>query len=235
VPAPSPPGSGTPRAGRVPLDVLRSDLVLALTGLAVDQRDAVRGGPGLPGGRTGPPSASGACHRDARQNRHAAAATRPGTRPGCDPAGSGVHHDPHVAGSIKSGFYDWRSRPESATARRREGLKLLISGRSTIPKGRTVPEDRRAAGPPGRGRRHRAGRAADGPAGPGSARNLRMQGILVACQPRPWRPSTSEQGAAGPIPDLVNRDFSAGAPGAKMVGDITYTPALGGVSLSDGH
>jgi len=26
----------------------------------------------------------------------------------------------------KSGFYEWRSRPESATARRREELKLLI-------------------------------------------------------------------------------------------------------------
>ena len=28
--------------------------------------------------------------------------------------------------------------------------------------------------------------------------------------------------AAGPIPDLVNRDFSAEKPGEKMVGDITY-------------
>ena len=45
---------------------------------------------------------------------------------------------------------------------------------------------------------------------------------LVACQPRPWRPSTTEQGAAGPIPNLVNRDFSADEPGQKMVGDITY-------------
>ena len=49
-----------------------------------------------------------------------------------------------------------------------------------------------------------------------------MRGLgLVACQPRPWR-QTTEQGAAGPIPDLVNRDFSSGVPGAKMVGDITY-------------
>src|SRR5207237_7545556 len=45
---------------------------------------------------------------------------------------------------------------------------------------------------------------------------------LVACQPRPWRPATTIQGAAGPIPDLVNRDFSATVPGEKMVGDITY-------------
>ncbi len=45
---------------------------------------------------------------------------------------------------------------------------------------------------------------------------------LVACQPRPGRPSTTEQGAAGPVPDLVDRDFSAAAPGVKMVGDVTY-------------
>jgi len=26
---------------------------------------------------------------------------------------------------------------------------------------------------------------------------------LVACQPRPWRPSTTSQGAAGPIPNAI--------------------------------
>ncbi len=51
---------------------------------------------------------------------------------------------------------------------------------------------------------------------------------LVACQPRPWRPSTTRQGEAGRIPDLVNRDFPAAAPGEKMVGDITYIPAWQG-------
>ena len=40
--------------------------------------------------------------------------------------------------------------------------------------------------------------------------------------------SLTEQGAAGPIPDLVNRDFSADAPGEKMVGDITYIPTWEG-------
>lgn len=51
---------------------------------------------------------------------------------------------------------------------------------------------------------------------------------LVPCQPRPRRPATTQQGAAGPIPDLVNRDFSASAPGEKIVGDITYIPTWEG-------
>ena len=51
---------------------------------------------------------------------------------------------------------------------------------------------------------------------------------LVACQPRPWRQATTQQGQAGPVPDLVNRDFSADAPGRKMVGDITYIPTWEG-------
>jgi transposase InsO family protein len=39
----------------------------------------------------------------------------------------------------------------------------------------------------------------------------------------PGRCSLTEQdGLAGPIPDLVNRDFAAEKPGEKMVGDITY-------------
>ena len=46
---------------------------------------------------------------------------------------------------------------------------------------------------------------------------------LEPCQPKPWRHSLTEQdGQAGPIPDLVNRDFTADKPGQKMVGDITY-------------
>lgn len=52
---------------------------------------------------------------------------------------------------------------------------------------------------------------------------------LQPCQPRPWRHSLTDQDpAAGPIPDLVNRDFTASAPGEKMVGDITYIPTWEG-------
>ncbi len=51
---------------------------------------------------------------------------------------------------------------------------------------------------------------------------------LVACQPRPWRPTTTLAGDAEPTPDLVGRDFSADAPGTKLVGDITYLPTWEG-------
>jgi putative transposase len=51
---------------------------------------------------------------------------------------------------------------------------------------------------------------------------------LVACQPRPWRPTTTVAGDSGPIPDLLARDFTADAPGTKLVGDITYLPTWEG-------
>lgn len=49
---------------------------------------------------------------------------------------------------------------------------------------------------------------------------MRAEG-LEACQPKPFRPTTTIPGA-GSIPDLVRRDFTATAPGCKLVGDITY-------------
>jgi putative transposase len=56
-----------------------------------------------------------------------------------------------------------------------------------------------------------------------------MRGLgLVSCQPRPYRPTTTSPGDSGSIPDLVNRDFTAEAPGRKMVSDITYIPTKEG-------
>ena len=111
----------------------------------------------------------------------------------------------------KSGYYEWRSRPESATAKRREELKLLVTKAFDDSDG--TYGYRRVWWQLARwGVR----------AGLELVRALMRELGLVACQPRPWRPSTTQQGQAGPIPDLVNRDFTADAPGRKMVGDITY-------------
>jgi putative transposase len=120
-------------------------------------------------------------------------------------------------GVSKSGFYEWRSRPESATAKRREELKLLIQ--------KAFEESDGTYGY----RRIWSQLARWGVrAGLELVRALMRELGLVACQPRPWRPVTTRQGQAGPVPDLVNRDFSAAAPGVKMVGDITYIPTWEG-------
>ncbi len=117
----------------------------------------------------------------------------------------------------KSGYYEWRSRPESATAKRREELKLLIKKAFDDSDG--TYGYRRVWWQLARwGVR----------AGVELVRALMRELGLVACQPRPWRPATTQQGRAGPIPDLVNRDFTADAPGRKMVGDITYIPTWEG-------
>ena len=111
----------------------------------------------------------------------------------------------------RSGFYEWRSRPQSAAAKRRSELKLLIAKAFEDSDGTY-------------GYRRVAWQLARWGicAGLELVRALMRDLGLVACQPRPWRPATTQQGQAGPIPDLVARDFSAAVPGEKMVGDITY-------------
>jgi putative transposase len=117
----------------------------------------------------------------------------------------------------KSGYYEWRSRPESAMAKRRGELKLLITKAFDDSDGtygyRRVWWQLTRWGV-------RAGLEL--------VRALMRELGLVACQPRPWRPATTQQGCTGPIPDLVNRDFTADVPGRKMVGDITYIPTWEG-------
>jgi transposase InsO family protein len=117
----------------------------------------------------------------------------------------------------KSGFYEWRSRPESVTVRRRELLKVKIAALFKANDGTY-----------GYRRMHAALARGGERCGPELVRALMRELGLVPCQPRPWRPSTTRQGAAGPIPDLVRRDFTAQAPGEKMVGDITYIPTWQG-------
>jgi transposase InsO family protein len=112
----------------------------------------------------------------------------------------------------KSGYYDWRRRPESETAKRRELLKLKI--RALFDFNDQAYGYRRIHQALVRG-----GELVDDE----TVRRLMREMGLEPCQPKPWRHSLTEQdGRAGPIPDLVNRDFTAEAPGQKMVGDITY-------------
>ena len=112
----------------------------------------------------------------------------------------------------RSGFYEWRNAPESATARRRAELALVIK--------KSFDESNETYGY----RRVHADLAAWGvPCGPELVRSVMRELGLEPCQPKPWRFSlTEDDGQEHDIPDLVNRDFTADAPGEKMVGDITY-------------
>jgi transposase InsO family protein len=120
-------------------------------------------------------------------------------------------------GVSKSGYYDWRSRPQSAAAKRRGLLKIKV---------RALFEANNEEY--GYRRMHQALVRGGEQCSPELVRELMRELGLQPCQPRPWRHSLTEQGPAGPIPDLVKRDFSARKPGEKMVGDITYIPTWDG-------
>jgi putative transposase len=116
-----------------------------------------------------------------------------------------------------SGYYEWRGRPMSGTAKRRSYLTLLI---------KKVFEDSDSTY--GYRRVHAQLARWGGKVSPELVRALMRAAGLVACQPRSWRHSLTEQGLSGPIPDLVARDFTASSPGLKMVGDTTYIPTWEG-------
>jgi putative transposase len=117
----------------------------------------------------------------------------------------------------RSGFYDWKARPQSATVKRRELLKLKI--KALFEANNSEYGYRRIHAELARGGEQ---------ASPELVRRLMRQLGLEPCQPGPRRRCLTAQGPAGPIPDLVNRDFSASVPGEKMVGDITYIPTWQG-------
>ena len=121
-------------------------------------------------------------------------------------------------GASRSGLYDWRDAPESATAERRGILALYVK--------KSFEDSDETYGY----RRVHADLVAWGvPAGPELVRSLMRELGLEPCQPRPWRFSLTEgDGQESGIPDLVHRDFTAAAPGEKMVGDITYVPTWQG-------
>jgi putative transposase len=66
------------------------------------------------------------------------------------------------------------------------------------------------------------------PCSPELVRTIMRSLDLYPCQPRPFRPTTTMPGDATAVPDLVARDFTAPAPGVKLVGDITYIPTWRG-------
>src|SRR5665811_2593381 len=107
--------------------------------------------------------------------------------------------------------YEWHGRGPSASQLRRRRLSALVTWSF---------ED--SDGTYGYRRVHahlaRLGEHAD----PETIRLLMRDLGLVACQPRPWRPTTTVAGDAASTPDLLLRDFTCQTPATKLVGDITY-------------
>lgn len=91
-------------------------------------------------------------------------------------------------GVSRSGYYDWRSRPESATAQRRDELKLLIEKAFDMSDG--IYGHRRI-----RAQLHRWGVTA----GLELVRRLMRELGLEPCQPRPKRFSLT-RATAGQVP-----------------------------------
>ena len=110
----------------------------------------------------------------------------------------------------RSGFYEWRDRPLSATAERR----AYLTGR--IVALHAEFEERYGY----RKLRIEMGRRGE-PVSEWLVRQIMADQGLVCCHPRPWRSTTDNDGSTGPA-DLLAGEFTAPAPGARFVGDITY-------------
>lgn len=113
-------------------------------------------------------------------------------------------------GVSRAGYYEWRSRPASASARRRFMLATHVVEIFEASRG-TYGARRVAAELGGRGKA----------AGVRQVASIMREHGLVACQPRPYKRTTYGD-RAGAAADLLAGDFTADRPRHKLVGDITY-------------
>ena len=100
----------------------------------------------------------------------------------------------------RAGFYEWRDRPDSATAGRRTVLAQQI--REIFADSDETYGYRRVW--------HELARQGVS-CGLELVRAIMRAEQLVACQPRPWRQTTIADDEAPATPDLVGRDFTAAA------------------------
>ena len=111
----------------------------------------------------------------------------------------------------RSSFYAWRNKAETATAARRRELGGQVL--RVFEAGRGAYGCRRVAAQLNR----------DGhPCSVGLVADLMRELGLRACQPRAYKRTTVPGEQPVPSPDLIGRDFTAQAPGQRLVGDITY-------------
>jgi transposase InsO family protein len=111
----------------------------------------------------------------------------------------------------RSSFYAWRNRVETPTAARRRELAAHVT--------RVFDESRQTSGC----RRVAAQLNRDGiECSVGLVADLMRELGLRAVQPRVYRRTTLPGERPVGSPDLIGRDFTAGEPGTRLVGDITY-------------
>ena len=114
-------------------------------------------------------------------------------------------------GVARSSFYAWRTRTESPTAARRR--ELAVEVRRVFDQSRQTSGCRRVAAQLNRdGHEASVGLVAD----------LMRELGLRAVQPRAYKRTTVAGEHPVGSPDLIGRDFTAPAPGQRLVGDITY-------------
>ena len=116
-----------------------------------------------------------------------------------------------LVGVSKSGYYDWLSRPDSATRVRRRKLTLMVESEFNA-SDMTYGYRRVTAA------LHRKGVTVSAD----TVRSIMREKELRAAQPRRKVRTTVPADDIDTRPDLVGRDFTARAPGLKWVGDITY-------------
>ncbi|MGW3353757.1 IS3 family transposase [Nonomuraea rubra] len=113
-------------------------------------------------------------------------------------------------GVSRSGYYEWRERPASATVQRRTLLAALVA--EIFAGSHETYGYRRVHAALARCGEHCSAEL---------VRAVMREQSLVPTQVRAFRPITTAAGDFRGIPDLVGRDFTAARPGVKLVGDVT--------------
>ena len=111
----------------------------------------------------------------------------------------------------RSSFYAWTNRAESPTRARRRALAVEVAAEFEASR-QTSGCRRITAALNRRGIECSVGLVAD----------LMRELGLAAVQPRAYKRTALPDNAPVTAPDLLGRDFTASAPGQRLVGDITY-------------
>ena len=113
----------------------------------------------------------------------------------------------------RSSFYAWRAAADTVTATAARRRVLAQLARKVFDDSRGTYGCRRVAA-----ELNRQGH----PASVGLVAEVMRELDLLACQPRSYKTTTIVGEEPVETPDLIEREFTASAPGQRLVGDITY-------------